>query len=213
MSLVTVKELVDSCDNIWENNWLWFDKEGINEFVRAIQHIIKTEVLVQHYWKEILDTPWSISLPDSTKVKVGTLLRINEEIEQFGAEDNVYANFAEFLENDDEKEMFGILVDIYDSFDWDEIVKQIKRAKLFDKVPKESPLYRLLEIFMEKKDMITSIMEVFKENWIDIVNNPIVQLPIEAEQFINLFKNHILSLINKWNWNSSYIHQSSSTLN
>lgn len=206
MALVSVRSLLDSCTDIATKSWInsLASEDIIDDFVWSVSAIIETAIVVQIHWKEILQSDQAISIPDSTQVSVATLLEINRELDEIILEDSIYANFIAILNSDDEVETFDILAELFDNFWITEVKKQIQRANLFSTVSQESHLYPLLQMLMDWKEITPSLIMILETVWINPVNNPPLRPSDEIENFLNNFKNHILSLMSQSTGTSFY---------
>lgn len=210
MAWVSVRTLLDSCTDIADKSWVnsLASEDVVNDFVWSVSAIIETAIVIQVHWKEILQSDQEVFVPESTQVSVATLLDISRELDETILEDSIYTNFIALLESNDEVEMFDTLAEIYDNFWITEVQKQIKRAKLFTKVPQESHLYPLLQMLMEWKEITPSLVMILETVWINPVNNPPYRPPVEIENFLNNFKDHLLWLVSQSTGTSFYANTS-----
>lgn len=211
MSLVTIKDLLDTCVSLAEKSWLENEKDEkvLDPFIANFWLLIEDAIAYQVYW----DNPpeWnSFKIDWETPLEIETLKRIDKNIKEYSHWDLLFSNFHALLETYDEKEIFEETVRFVDEI-WIENFREFARKNLISATVVWSPLYKLIMLIDEWKTMEEAIDIILKENGIDINVNPKMKLNPLIQEYILEFQNSIWMLIVRSNWN--FLMEASTTIN
>lgn len=211
MSLVTIKDLLDTCVSLAEKWWLENEKNEkvLDPFIENFWLLIEDAITYQVYW----DNPpeWdNFKIGWETPLEIETLKRIDKNLKEYSHWDLLFSNFHALLETYEEKEIFEETVRFVDQI-WIENFREFARTNLISATVVWSPLYKLIMLIDEWKTMEEAIDIILKENGIDINVNPKMKLNPLVQKYILEFQNSIWLLIVKSNWN--FLMEASSTIN
>lgn len=211
MSLVTIKDLLDTCVSLAEKSWLENEKDEkvLDPFIANFWLLIEDAIAYQVYW----DNPpeWdNFTIDWETPLEIETLKRIDKNIKEYSHWDLLFSNFHALLETYDEKEIFEETVRFVDEI-WIENFREFARKNLISATVVWSPLYKLIMLIDEWKTMEEAIDIILKKNGIDINVNPKMKLNPLIQEYILEFQNSIWMLIVRSNWN--FLMEASTTIN
>ena len=200
MEKTTLWKLFDSCDKIAINNW--YNKENkdlLEPFVANFKELIKWVIAEQVLWGRIPNDDETVSVSEELEVNVETLKKLNQDVELLTNWDLLFSNFHMLLETSDEEEIFEETIRFIDQVGIENFRENAKEHLLVA-VTQDSLIYDLLIEIWNGKTAEEAVNDILKRRWINIKNNPIVDVNPIIKNYIYDFQNHILWLIAKWNW-------------
>nr|MDD3720533.1 hypothetical protein [Candidatus Gracilibacteria bacterium] len=192
---VTLRSLLDTSHKIVEQSGLSDNNDVFGEGItNIIDRIIGDGIIEQIGLKGLLKSGEKITFEDDKVVNNNTLLSMYAEFEMEVKGGDIFANFGELIDEED-LEIFNNLLSIYYEYLEEGVAKEIKKSGYLKKLKKSSPLYKLFVDVSNGKDITSSMLEILKNNGIDININPKVNRPPEVEKCISDFKAYMLGLI------------------
>lgn len=195
---VELKELIDWTHDIIMKAWIhskW--RKFWDEIQWMVERIIWENVISQKWLNPQIDEWEEVSFEDNEVVTDTCLRGMVKQLDSELRNADIVMNFAVVISQSEEK----LFWEFHDLYYWDnaeeEIAKFIKRKRLGSK----NAIYQLAKKIQEGKDIDTAMNEILLSKWIDISKNPKVIRPEEVEDFVVVYRNYLLWLIDNWFWN------------
>lgn len=195
---VELSELINWTHEIIMKEWIHSKWRQFWEEIQWMVERVIWENVIRQMWLNPQIDEWEEVRFEDDEIVTDTCLR--DMVKQLDSElrnTDIVMNFATIITEKEDK----LFWEFHDLYYWDnaeeEIEKFIKRKRLGSK----NTIYQLAKKIQEGKDIDTAMNEILLSKWIDISKNPQIKRPEEVEDFVVVYRNYLLWLIDNWFWN------------